>query len=42
MVTCLSHGDGIGGRGGWEFGCRGGISVKKYLGEEREVQNLFI
>ena len=29
MVTCLTHGDGFGGRGGWRVGRRGWGSVEQ-------------
>ena len=37
MVTCLTHGDGIGGRGRWGVGHRrgGGVSGANLLGKGR-------
>ena len=36
MVTCLSHGDSIGGRAEWGVGCKGcGIGGAKLIGAGR-------
>ena len=42
MVTCLTHGDGIGGRGGWEDGGRGGVGWGVSEAKERGVSEYLV
>ena len=46
MVTCLTHGHVVGGRGGWVIGCMGweigGVKCRgERRGEFEGVQNIF-
>ena len=40
MVTCLTHGDGIGGWRGWGAGCKGwGVGGAKCVGKRRKFKH---